>query len=216
MPKKPVAGQRPRPRQAAKAASREALINAALELIPGKGLDVSLDELCAHAGYTRGAFYQHFRNRDALICAVMERVSQQVVDAVIESTEGVEKGDIATMIRRLAAILQQDDLPFSKTGQVPMHQLLEACARSPDVRQAYQSLLQNAMSQIATKIGEGQRCEWLRDDLDPQAFSTLLVALFVGMRTLNELALAQDLPCLLEPMLNMLRAGNPSPPASNN
>lgn len=213
MPNRSASKARPSSRQAAKAASREALIQAALELVPGKGLDVSLDELCAHAGYTRGAFYQHFRNRDTLICAVMERISQQIVDAVIHCTEGVETGDIATMILRLATTLQQDAHPLGRAGLVPMHQLLEACARSPEIRQAYQSLLHNAMTEIALKIDQGQRCQWLRNDIDPQVFATLLVSLFVGMRTLNELHLAQDLPCQLQPLLRILGADSVEQPA---
>lgn len=214
MPKTPSTAARPNARQEAKAASREALIQAALELVPGKGLDVSLDEVCAHAGYTRGAFYQHFRNRDALICAVMERVSQQIVEAVLHCAEGVEKGDIATMILRLAATLQQEGHPLGRAGLVPMHQLLEACARSADIQQAYQSLLRNAIGEIAIKIDQGQRCQWLRNDIDPQLFATLLVSLFVGMRTLNELHLAQDLPCQLQPLLRILRSDSAEQPAA--
>ena len=65
---------RPRERAAAKAASREAIITAAIEAFAEQGLDgPSLDDICARAGYTRGAFYVQFKDRDDLIVAVTER-----------------------------------------------------------------------------------------------------------------------------------------------
>jgi len=69
-------------RQAAKQASKQALVQSARELFPAKGLDVSLDDICAHAGYTRGAFYVHFKNRDELILEVMSRVGEEWLDSI--------------------------------------------------------------------------------------------------------------------------------------
>jgi AcrR family transcriptional regulator len=82
MKKMPEPLQRPQRRAEAKAQSREALLDAAMALIPLRGLDVSLDEVCAKAGYTRGAFYQHFENRDALIAAMTGRVAEQLLDLI--------------------------------------------------------------------------------------------------------------------------------------
>jgi len=71
-------------RSAAKAETREALITAALAEFRARGLDTpSLDAICARAGFTRGAFYVHFRDRDDLVVAAMERVLGAFLDAVI-------------------------------------------------------------------------------------------------------------------------------------
>lgn len=56
-----------------RARTRAALIAAAAEVMAAKGLDrASLDEICARAGLTRGAFHGNFASREALIEAVME------------------------------------------------------------------------------------------------------------------------------------------------
>src|SRR5688500_7521180 len=71
-------------REQAKAETREALTMAALAEFAEHGLDTpSLDAICARAGYTRGAFYVHFKDRDDLIAAVMEHVTSAFIDAMI-------------------------------------------------------------------------------------------------------------------------------------
>ncbi|HYE44405.1 MAG TPA: helix-turn-helix domain-containing protein [Caulobacter sp.] len=53
--------------------TRRALVAAAAELTAQKGFDrASLDEICARAGMTRGAFHGNFKSRDELFLAVME------------------------------------------------------------------------------------------------------------------------------------------------
>lgn len=52
--------------------SRETLISAAAALFRKKGYTgVGIDELCAAAGLTRGAFYGHFRSKAVLFSAVL-------------------------------------------------------------------------------------------------------------------------------------------------
>ena len=60
-----------RRRRETKQETREALISAALAEFAEHGFDApSLDAICARAGYTRGAFYVHFRDRSDLRCQV--------------------------------------------------------------------------------------------------------------------------------------------------
>jgi TetR/AcrR family transcriptional regulator, transcriptional repressor for nem operon len=58
-----------KPRQP-KPSARQKLLAAALELVREKGYSsTSVDELCAHAGVTKGAFFHHFPTKDALAVA---------------------------------------------------------------------------------------------------------------------------------------------------
>ena len=53
-----------------KAGSREKLLDAAVSLIRQKGYcATSLDDLCAEAGVTKGAFFHHFESKEALAVA---------------------------------------------------------------------------------------------------------------------------------------------------
>ena len=95
---------RNRGREAAKQETREALVTAALAEFGERGLDApSLDAICARAGFTRGAFYVHFKDRDALVVAAMERVLGAFLDAVI-GRDG-ESPDLEISVTRFAGAL---------------------------------------------------------------------------------------------------------------
>jgi len=45
----------------------------------------SLDDICDRAGFTRGAFYVHFADREALLVAVMDHVGESFVPGSVHS-----------------------------------------------------------------------------------------------------------------------------------
>lgn len=57
-----------------KAATREALVDAGERLVRKRGFGVSVDEIAAEAGFTKGAVYSNFASRSDLIVKICERV----------------------------------------------------------------------------------------------------------------------------------------------
>ena len=178
-------------RDRAKSETREALLRAALALIPERGLDVSLDDICDRAGYTRGAFYVHFTDRDALLAAVMERVGRGVLDALIGATGGGD--DLGLVVTRFLGGLSTGAYPLTRAGGVRPYQLLDACARSPEVRKQYVTLVREAVARLADTLGAGQKRGTIRGDLRPADVGMLLVALAIGVHTLVDLEVPLDL-----------------------
>ncbi len=63
--------------EASRPSSRERLLDAAVDEIRRRGYaDTSVDQLCATAGVTKGAFFHHFRTKDALGVAAARRFSE--------------------------------------------------------------------------------------------------------------------------------------------
>jgi AcrR family transcriptional regulator len=193
-PRKSKSPRRPVNREAAKEETREALIKSAMELFPKKGLDVSLDDLCAHAGYTRGAFYVHFKNRDELGLAVMSRVGEKLLDALLgpENSSGSE--DLMAIMKRFMLALVSGQYPLTKLGGLRPYQLLDACARSPAIRDKYVALTQNSIDRLARKISVSQKKKAVRSDIDADQTASLLVALVIGIHTMYDLDLPINLP----------------------
>ena len=65
------------PRSTTKPDARTKLLDSALAVIRTKGYSAtSVDELCAAAGVTKGAFFHHFKNKDALGVAAADYWSE--------------------------------------------------------------------------------------------------------------------------------------------
>lgn len=181
--------------------TREALIAAATQLFVEQGLDrPSLDAICARAGFTRGAFYVHFRTRDELIAAVVESAMGGFIDAMIETGEA--GADLGTIVRTFAAVLRGGPLPF--VGQVRGHQIMEACLRSPTLRQKYNELLAHARERLCDTVRRGQDAGTVRGDVDPHATAQLLLALVLGAHTASEIGAPYDADRVGEDVLRML------------
>ncbi len=64
------------PKPAAQPDARQKLLDAAVSVIRTKGYSATtVDELCASAGVTKGAFFHHFKSKDALGVAAAEHWS---------------------------------------------------------------------------------------------------------------------------------------------
>lgn len=187
-------------RDAGKQETREALVAAALAEFGERGLDTpSLDAICARAGYTRGAFYVHFRDRDDLVVAAMERVLGAFLDAVIG--RGDVAADLEQAVTRFAGLLRataasprarrRRGAPAPLTP-VPLHRLLEACLRSHAIGEKFVLLLEEAIERLAKTTLASQTAGRVRADLDPAALATILLSLALGVLMALEAGLPID------------------------
>jgi AcrR family transcriptional regulator len=201
----------PTAREKAKAETREALVQAALAEFAAHGLDApSLDTICARAGFTRGAFYVHFRDRDELVAAVMDRAFGAFLDAIIPT--GAEVHDLERTVRRYAdatvGLLQLRE----RTGRagaplaagVPLHRILEACSRSPGLRARFVALLGQAAERVARTAAAGQRGGAVRADVPPQTIGALLVTLALGFLAAIDAGAPVDAPAARDAVLALL------------
>lgn len=150
----------PRPRAETMQETRASLIAAALAEFASKGLDASLDGICARAKLTRGAFYVHFEDRDDLILAVMEHVLGGFVDILtgvkpeIGGTERALDLFLAAAKARAPAVHGRKALRFDH--------LMDACRRSPALGKRYREIVAQARAKIADGIAVDQRAGRLR------------------------------------------------------
>jgi AcrR family transcriptional regulator len=199
-------------RAKAKAESRAALLRAGIELMGLAGLDgPSLDAICAHAGYTRGAFYVHFADRDEFLVAVMDEVGERFLDQVLApegaARAGGEDDDLMAPVKRFLQAVAKGDYPLMGEGGVRPHQLLDACARSPRIRERYVALVEDAIRRTAKSVRASQKAGALREDVAATDFARLLLAGIIGAQTMAELGVPVDLGRLARALFTLVRAG---------
>ncbi|MCA9631430.1 MAG: TetR/AcrR family transcriptional regulator [Myxococcales bacterium] len=171
-------------REAAKAETREALISAAMAAFSEEGLDnPSLDAICARAGYTRGAFYVHFKDREELIQAVSERFLGRLLEGVRHYDES--PAAMFNLVGRLMdAATAQDN--------VPLQQFLHAAGRSEVLQERYLGALRTASEHICDATQLSQARASMRGDVDPGQLAWLLLALTTGVQALREVGAPID------------------------
>src|SRR5258706_10825028 len=77
----------------ARGSARTLLLDAAVEIIRTKGLNATtVDELCARAGVTKGAFFHHFPSKEALAVAAAGHWSE-TTGALFASASYHDHGD---------------------------------------------------------------------------------------------------------------------------
>jgi TetR/AcrR family transcriptional regulator, transcriptional repressor for nem operon len=177
----------PNQRDTTKRETREALLAAGIELFAEQGIDVpSLDALCARAGFTRGAFYVHFQDREAFIVAVMEKVTSSFLDVML-AANGAELV-LADIIATFAELVSRGS--FNAFGTVPIHQFLAACARSPQLRKRYVSMFDTTRDRLTEAVKRGQLAGKVRADIDAARAGGLLLAIGMGVGTMLELGVS--------------------------
>jgi AcrR family transcriptional regulator len=74
--------------------TRVALVAAARQVFATRGFEgASLDEIADAAGYTRGAIYRHFANKEDLFFAVVESIDAYMLDTFAEQLEEEQLGE---------------------------------------------------------------------------------------------------------------------------
>jgi len=205
-----AAAKLPKNREETKKETREALIRAGLAAFQEDGLDASLDDICDRAGFTRGAFYVHFADREALLVAVMEHVGEQFLGSVFAgiSGAGVEAISLRTVAERFVASVKAGTYPLmpprGKKPMVSMQQLLAACVRSKQVRERYGGLVEASIGAVQALAFSDQQTNAMRTDVDPSAIGPLMLAIIIGAQTMNELGVAVDPEAITRAMLTML------------
>lgn len=170
--------------------TREKIVETARILFNRHGFqNVTIDLVMEQAGLTRGGFYNHFKNKEALFDAavssfLMGRGAQWRAEAGIDPTN--MKPEMAQhMIDAYLSNKHLDDLD----GQCPMIALPSDVARaSVDVQNSFQQLLQAMVWLFETNLPDGSQ----NKAQDALSIAALCIGGMVAARTLRNSELAED------------------------
>ena len=177
-------------REEQKAETRDALVRAAAAEMAEKGIEAaSLNQICDRAGFTRGAFYVHFRDREELVAAVVERVLGEFQATLLPADTPSELGE--TIGRFVAAVLAGTPEAVG-TSRWKFHHTLTACATAPTIRKKYNALQYRARDRLAEGARAGQKDGTVRRDVTPRALAEILLVMTLGVSAATDLGLDVD------------------------
>src|ERR1700733_5815738 len=157
-----------------------------------------LRAICARAKLTRGSFYVHFADREALLIAVMQHVLGEFV-ASLAGARGV--GDPAAAIRSFFAVAKTGGPALHPAGALRFHHVIEACRRSRVIREAYLGHVMAGRDLVAMGIARDQHAKRARGDVPAPALADVMVVIALGMAAMLELDIELEIPRLGDTLL---------------
>jgi AcrR family transcriptional regulator len=177
-------------RESAKQQTREALIRAGMSLFSEEGVDLpSLDAICARAGFTRGAFYVHFRDRDDFLQAVLDRVMTDFIESVVAAGQG---GDLGETIERFLKAAEGGSVPLMGQRRLIQQLMARGMQRADSMRAGFRGLLQMALQRIAAASATAKQQGTLKTEVDDDLVAAWLVAAALGLTSLVEAGIELD------------------------
>ena len=203
-------------RKEKQAHTRECLMQSAAKVFARRGLEqASIDEVAEDAGFTKGAFYANFKNKEELFLAMLdERFAKRIEDiehVVASDGSAVQKarrgGD--QFARMLAADPEWERLFFEFSAyaardeefrqelvtryRAMREKIAAALDADGDAEDHKKAISLDQVSLMLCMMGNGFALEKLleRDELADEVYGTLLMIFFTG---LNALADAPNAP----------------------
>lgn len=145
-----------KPVTARRAHTQERLMAAAVRVFAERGIiGASVEEICESAGFTRGAFYSNFADKDELVLALIRQnvntqvaAAEQAVARTLAATTRLEAADLVSFV--LAAFVE-----FGNQDRATIlidRELLLYAARQPALRTPYLAFVDECDRQLSALI----------------------------------------------------------------
>lgn len=136
---------------ARRAQTRASLIAAAKRVFASRGIDVSVEEICEAAGFTRGAFYSNFSSKTELCVAVVEESMQDYLSVVRKVLpEALQSSAGASEVIDLAVANFMNLWGGDADTLLALHVIQLAATRTPELR----GPVHRAQTAMASVLGE--------------------------------------------------------------
>jgi AcrR family transcriptional regulator len=193
-------------RAQAKEATRRALLHAGLEETVEQGGEFpSIERLCARAGYTRGAFYGYFTDRDHFVNEMLDWVLRDIIQSLFESaTEG--DADIHEIVRRFDRTLGAGDWPdIHRNIRAGYVAVLRELRPGSSIQKQHADLMNGIGERLRDRIIQGQKSGTVRRDVKADDVALLLLLIAIGAISWNGVGILEGRRALGEAVLTLLQ-----------
>jgi len=138
------------------AESRERLLQGAIDLISERGYAAtSVDAICRHAGTAKTALYWHFKSKEGLLNAIIERVNEDWLEEIGASiaTVGSSAERLDVLIAHLRNIVEEKPHLLRLLLSILLERGDESEETRRSIRRVFERSGEALMSGIQTDIG---------------------------------------------------------------
>jgi AcrR family transcriptional regulator len=150
--------------------TREQVLAAAARIFAQRGFHgTSLDAVAEEAGFSRGAVYYNFADKDELFLELLDKRCAERAEDLREVFAGTEDDDVAATSQRaqVFAGTEDDDVAAtSRRAQVAADHALDAMTTDTEWRALYLEFLAHAARDTAFRRRFAKRCAEMRGALD--------------------------------------------------
>lgn len=193
-----------RTRQERAERTRAHIVETAAVAFAAHGFDgVSLNDLIAESGLSKGAFYFHFSSKQDIALAAFRAKQEQFVSLLAAQTAPKKAADRAAFILRRRAQLLREDPSLGCVTRLGSYFNERSAPGS-----VYASYLDERVAAIAGLVAEGQREGQFRADLDARGAARAIFASVIGVDTLSHLSSGgKDLEARTDELIDVLSNG---------
>lgn len=167
-------------RQESRDLTRQQLLDAAQKLVAEQGLAAtSVEDIAREAGFTRGAFYSNFSDKNALFIELLRRDHEQSIADFrsLLSGEPPPQGELRQQVRALFSRVHCDDCTFMNWAEARLLAVRDAAFRAQ-----FSALVEASQSQIAGLIDRFYRLEGRQPPASPEALALGVISMVEGVQ----------------------------------
>lgn len=182
--------------------TRDVLIAAATDVFARRGFEgAALEEIAETAGFTRGAIYKHFEDKEALFLAAIDRANEQVIEGfrvIAPESASPSEWDIARIADLWRASIAEFDDLFAIGKEYELYVL-----RNPDARPRAAAHRRKHHDLVAAFIDEVADASGMTLRMPAATLAAIILAAADGLTYAARI----DGDDLFAPFLELLNAG---------
>ena len=155
---------------------REQIAEAALSLVANQGLRrLSIAAVARRVGLVPSGIYRHFKNKDEVLAAVLDRIEQRLlanVEAARQETDDPLECLKGVLMRHIRFIREGRAIPRMIFSD-------DVHAGNPERRQRVLQILMRYSGEVGQIVQRGQAQGRIRSELDPQTVTLMLFGIVV-------------------------------------
>lgn len=174
------------PKRKRREETRQRLLTSALGIFARNGYErATVDEIVRDAGFSKGAFYVHFKSKDDLFWTMLEERILHHQDAFRQSVN--PGSSFRQNVRRLLSAIFDLESEDPSWPAIVMEFVAHA-GRNSDVRERFATIYKRWREVIVAMLREGQAAGQVRGDIDLAFAASAAIALIEGTITQSRLA----------------------------